>query len=131
MKEAPQQPSIECVLPILTVGAELLVLAGISTLAVSKKVRQEILNRDGHQCTDDSGEEHLGGLQVSHTNHTKDEHYEDPANLTTRCERHHLVQHLESEGENGLSANHNHFGIRMLASKVADAFKKAHEGEEE
>jgi hypothetical protein len=87
-------------------------------MAFSKSVRTEIRNRD-LTCQDESGETHFGTLDASHIDHTKGLGYQSVENGELLCLKHHLVAHIERDGENGLTESQNRWAIRMLCERIA------------
>lgn len=106
-------------------------------LAVGEVVRRKVINRD-KTCQDVSGTSHVGGLEVAHIDHTKpcgegsDCHqctdyscsYQSPDNLTTLCTKHHLLNHIQNEGENGLTVPQNNWAIAMIGNRLSKIFLK-------
>jgi hypothetical protein len=89
----------------------------LSQCAFSKRVREEILERDG-DCVDNDGN-CLGGLIASHTNHNKRaKNYDSPENGNTRCHYHEMMYHIDTEGHNGLSRSENMDAIRGNAGMI-------------
>jgi hypothetical protein len=88
----------------------------LSNFAFSPSVRRAILERDGGCVV---GEDCAGGLQAAHINHGKwDPDYNNPDNSVTLCEKHHLEDHIERAGSNGLPEHQNNFAIRILTKKL-------------
>ena len=89
----------------------------LSQFAFSKRVAQEILERDG-DCVDNDGN-CMGGLIASHTNHNKRaKNYDSPENGNARCHYHEMIYHIDTEGRNGLSRTENLSAIRGNAGMI-------------
>jgi hypothetical protein len=85
--------------------------------AFSKKVRREMIERDGgcQWFTDD----HEGGLEAAHTDHSRSNpNYNSLDNGQMLCTKHHRADHVERAGSNGLSFEHNNFAIKSLDKKL-------------
>jgi len=88
----------------------------LSRFAFSWESKQEILRRDGYQCTKCGSTEHL---EAAHYNHTRDENYDNPDNGRILCTECHLEDHIHRPN-NGLSRKHNQWAIRKMQQKIAD-----------
>lgn len=101
-------------------------------LAVGDVMRRRIISRD-KVCQDVSGTSHVGILEVAHSDHTKpcgagsdcfhctdySCSYQSPDNLTTFCTKHHLLNHIQQEGSNGLTSSQNNWAIAKIATRLA------------
>ena len=90
-------------------------------MAFSKTVREQIIARD-EVCQDTSGESCFGGLEACHLDHTKNQFYQSLMNGVALCTKHHLVHHLETDGENGLSLGINKNAIRFIADRIGKQY---------
>lgn len=85
-------------------------------LAFSSEVRRKVLERDGFKCTVCGSTEHL---EASHKNHSRDNpKYNDPDTGITLCTKHHLLQHIENEGKNGLTKAQNQWSINKIRERL-------------
>lgn len=85
--------------------------------------------RRGKTCMDTSGEDHAGYLEVAHIDHLvydperlRNPLYYASGNLIVLCTRHHLTQHLEEEGVNGLTPKQNAWSIKMISNRLGRIF---------
>lgn len=96
----------------------LLVPVGMGLSAFSRASIRKMRIRDHHECVVGSG--CCGPLQAAHLNHDQsDPAYNDPANGITLCMHHHLQDHEEREGSNGLSPEDNFKAINSLRHQLA------------
>ena len=84
----------------------------IPDFAFSRKTRKEMIKRDGG-CKGVGGE-HQGGLHAAHLDHTQNETYDDVTRGRMLCELHHLQDHINRHGRNGLTESQNTWAIKML-----------------
>lgn len=83
--------------------------------AFSSGVRREILRRDGGCVVCGATD----NLEASHYDHNrKSRNYNDPSNGEMRCTLHHLDQHIEMEGNNGLTIEGNRWAIKKLQERL-------------
>lgn len=104
----PSSENINYKVPLAIVGFFL-----ISTLAFSKKTKEEIWKRDkGKSVISGEG----SPLHVAHISHDKSKsNYDSPSNGRLLTPKEHLtIDHINRAGRNGLSENHNNYAIRML-----------------
>lgn len=87
----------------------------LSRFAFSWQSKQEILQRDGYQCTKCGSTEHL---EAAHYDHTRDEKYDNPDNGRLLCTECHLEDHIHRPN-NGLSKKHNKWAIKTMQQKIA------------
>jgi len=100
----------------------LLPLLCIMGAAFSSGVRQQILRRDGYKCVICGSTEHL---EACHTIHDRSHpNYNDPEWGETRCSLHHLQQHIEEEGQNGLTKAGNDWAIDKLLQRVSKWYSR-------
>lgn len=85
--------------------------------------------RRGKNCADISGEAHAGYLEVAHVDHLaydperlRNPLYYASGNLIVLCTRHHLTQHLEEAGNNGLTQRQNDWAIKMISDRLGRFF---------
>lgn len=101
---------------------ELLLLAetagvvALSQWAFSLKSRNAIRDRDGHKCIICGSTEHLEAAHLNHDKRSPD--YDNPANGALLCSSDHLLDHIEREGENGLTVPQNQWSIREIRKRV-------------
>lgn len=101
------------------------IASGFIVAAVTHDVRMAAIRRD-HGCTDTSGERHFGILEASHRMHTKtDPNYNTTQAIDIKCSVHHLTDHLENEGRNGLNRHQNAWAIRMIADRIGKLWMEA------
>lgn len=94
-------------LTILKSGLALTAGIVLSNFAFTKEIREVIRHRD-RDCQWGEEDMHLGNLHCAHINHDKFyEKYNDPENGRLLCEKHHYLDHVNREGRNGLSMEHN------------------------
>lgn len=111
------EPERGAIVPLLFYGGLAVTGLLLSQCAFSKRVRQEILQRDG-DCVDADGD-CMGGLIASHTNHNKNaKNYDSPENGHARCRYHEMMYHIDTEGHNGLSRSENMDAIRGNAGMI-------------
>lgn len=88
----------------------------LSQFAFTRKVRQEIWKRDGGRCVECGTTQHL---QCAHYDHNRDNPwYNDPDNGRLLCVKHHLEDHIDGAGSNGLLPHQNDYAIRTLQEKI-------------
>ena len=51
--------------------------------------------------------QHQGGMHASHIDHTRGNGYDDPDNGHWYCQLHHLQDHINRHGRNGLTEEQN------------------------
>lgn len=84
--------------------------------AFSRKVRREILHRDGCKCVACGV---TTNLEASHFNHDKSTVvYDSVANGETLCSVDHLIYHQKSEGSNGLTVQANRWAIKEIFKRA-------------
>ena len=87
-----------------------------TVFAFSSGSRQKILERDGYKCVV-CGK--TGCLDAAHKNHNRDNpDYNNPKNGKTLCVEHHLDDHKQNAGRNGLSKRHNDWAIDKLKERL-------------
>lgn len=102
------------IVPLLAVTGVLIT----SQFAFSRKSRNEIRRRDG-TCQDDSGTSHLGNNEAAHFNHDRSSpSYDDPDNGRLLCTKHHMEDHIDGHGNNGLAKHHNSWAVSMLSKRL-------------
>lgn len=95
----------------------LLGAAGFITVsAFTHKVRKEIFERDGQKCIVCGATDHLEAAHLNHDRSHKD--YNEAFNGKTLCTKHHLEDHLNRAGHNGLSRGHNDWAINKLRERL-------------
>lgn len=98
-------------------AASLFAVAYFSTYAFSRESRRAIIRRDG-KCVA-NGEDHEGGLEAAHIDHSKDKpYYDDPQNGRALCTKHHLEDHIRRHGRNGLGKNQNKWAINAIRGRL-------------
>lgn len=111
------EPERGLISPLFLYGGILVTGLLLSQCAFSRRVRQEILERDG-DCVDRDGN-CAGNLIASHTNHNKRaKNYDSPDNGHARCNYHEMMYHIDSEGHNGLNRSQNMDAIRGNAGVI-------------
>ena len=99
--------------PSLAIGVSTTLIA----MAFSSRVRRIILRRDGGCVKRD--ETCNGGLEASHKDHSRQNpDYKHPDNGDALCTKHHLDDHIEREGENGLSIGQNRWAISTIKKRL-------------
>lgn len=92
------------------------ILGALSLTAFTKPVRNQVLERDGHQCRLCGSKEHL---EAAHINHNKNNpRYNDASNGMTLDVGCHLKDHLNRHGRNGLNNQQNNWAIQRLREKL-------------
>lgn len=96
----------------------LLVTAAIatSTQAFTSSVRREIIDRDGRKCRECGSTEHLEAAHINHDKRRK--RYNAPSNGRTLCTLHHLEDHIQRHGRNGLSKDGNSWAVKQLRRRA-------------
>lgn len=110
----------ERALKILEGAAKIAIPVGVmicgSVFAFSSGTRRQILERDGYKCRICGSTDHL---EAAHINHNKDNpRYDDPSNGRILCTEHHLEDHINRHGRNGLSRQANNWAINKLRERV-------------
>ena len=110
----------ENALKILEGAVKVAVPVGImiygSVFAFSSGTRKQILERDNYRCRICGATDHL---EAAHINHNKDHpKYNDPSNGRILCTEHHLADHINRHGRNGLSRRANEWAINKLRERV-------------
>jgi len=92
--------------------------------AVSKEVRKQAL-REQKECQ--ASGSHAGTLEAAHYNHIKDDKkraemglppYNSKNSVRILCTQHHLEDHLEHEGQNGLTPKQNEWAIGRIGKRL-------------
>ena len=81
--------------------------------------RRKILDRDHHRCVKCGATDHLEAAHISHDKSRKD--YNSPSNGRVLCLEHHLQDHKQREGYNGLTRAGNHWAIAMMVKRLRGA----------
>lgn len=92
-------------------------LATEGLAAFSRGSRNRILEEADHQCKKQS-DECSGGLEAAHVSHKKDEFYDKTWNGEALCSYHHLEDHIERHGRNGLPKKQNEWAIRQISQRL-------------
>lgn len=111
MKEREYQPA-DILIPLFSIAAITLVSQG----AFSRRSRRQILERDGYACKVCGATD---CLEAAHINHSRDyKNYDDPSNGYTLCTEHHLEDHINRHGRNGLTKRQNNWAINMIMKRL-------------
>lgn len=88
------------------------IINSIDGFAFSRGSRKKILARDNYQCVICGATDHL---EAAHINHNRNNpNYNNPSNGRILCTEHHLEDHINRAGRNGLSKTHNNRAIKLL-----------------
>ncbi|MCB1712581.1 MAG: HNH endonuclease [Candidatus Riesia sp.] len=90
----------------------------LSTSAFTSKSRREILQRDGNMCRECGATDHLEAAHIDHNK--KKKNYDSPSNGRTLCTEHHLDDHIDRHGRNGLTPRQNRWAIKTIAKRLYD-----------
>jgi len=89
----------------------------LSQFAFTRRVREEIYRRDRYCQGGDTG--HNGNLEAAHYDHDRDNPaYNDSSNGRLLCTQHHLEDHIEGAGHNGLPEHQNNWAIKMIKKRL-------------
>lgn len=114
MELEPRQTPTNYLIPLLATAGIFMA----SQLAFSRKSRNKIRSRD-KTCQDNSGTSHLGRLEAAHLDHDKSNpDYDNPDTGILLCGKHHLAQHIDGHGSNGLAKHHNAWAVNMLTKRL-------------
>ena len=104
---------------------ELLTLAmlggavALSQFCFDWDTRRKILDRDHHKCVRCGA---TSDLECAHINHDKSrKDYNSPSNGRVLCMGHHLQDHKQREGHNGLTRAGNRWSITMIEKRIRRA----------
>lgn len=115
-KFRPSPEDIKSIIKVAEYGLLAVGILHLSRLAFSFESRQEILARDGYQCTECGSTEYL---EAAHWNHERNDNYDNPENGRTLCTECHLQDHIKRPN-NGLIKRHNKWAIKTMRKKIAD-----------
>ena len=88
----------------------------LSNFAFTRKIRQQIYKRD-RSCQEPPP--HNGGLEAAHYDHDKSNpDYNSPSNGRLLCTEHHLEDHVQNAGLNGLPESQNNWAISMIKKRL-------------
>lgn len=124
-----------------------LVLLPIIGMALSQKMRLEAIKHLGLNCKEEG--RHGGIIEFSHTNHKRDEipmkleavgwqecevggedelvPYDDWRRTVPRCSLHHMEEHIDRQGENGLNHHQNSWSIERIKERLVSFGFDLHE----
>ena len=92
-------------------------------MAFSRGVARRIKERAGWEC-EEADNTCIGGLEASHINHNrKYKDYNHPDNGKALCSGHHLDDHINRAGQNGLTKKQNKWAINSLRARVNKALE--------
>jgi len=112
------QDFIKDSLTFIAKASVLLGVVGLCTGAFTSGVRMQILERDGYRCKLCGATDHL---EAAHINHNKSRYdYNSPSNGRTLCIKHHLMDHINRHGRNGLPKRQNEWAIEQLRSRLPE-----------
>lgn len=105
-------------LSLITKASVLIGLVGLSFGAFTTSVRYQILERDNYRCRVCGATDHL---EAAHIDHNKDSYnYNSPSNGKTLCSKHHLADHINRHGSNGLTKRQNEWAIEQLRNRLPE-----------
>lgn len=96
----------------------------LSNFAFTRKVRREIIDRDGYACVICGS---TSGCNCAHIDHSKDnKRYNDATNGRVLCDEHHYLDHYNRhESENlGLNPSQNKWAIASIWARLTEDKKK-------
>lgn len=106
----------ERIVSVAKIATTVYVATKLSESAFSFRSRKKILERDGYKCVRCGATDHLEAAHINHNRNRSD--YDDPSNGRTLCTEHHLEDHINREGRNGLTKRHNRWAIKRLRQKA-------------
>jgi 5-methylcytosine-specific restriction endonuclease McrA len=87
-----------------------------SVFAFSPGTRRQILERDRYQCRVCGDTNHP---EASHIDHNKNNpKYDHPSNGRILCTEHHLADHINRHGRNGLTKSQNIWAINKIRERL-------------
>lgn len=119
-KEGQQPPEQIDFKPLLILGGIFL----LSQAAFTRKVRREIINRDGYACVICGSQ---SGCNCAHIDHSKDNsRYDDPTNGRVLCDEHHYLDHYNRHDSSnlGLNSAQNKWAIASIWARLTEDKKK-------
>ena len=95
----------------------------LSQFAFTRKVRREIIDRDGYACVICGS---TSGCNCAHIDHSKDSPvYNDASNGRVLCDEHHYLDHYNREDSNiGLNKAQNRWALASIWSRLTEDKKK-------
>lgn len=113
------EPERGAIVPLLFYGGLAVTGLLLSQCAFTKKVRREIVERDGSCQWDDPYTMHEGRLEAAHYDHSRSNpDYNNAKNGRLLCTAHHIEDHIEREGQNGLPEYQNQWSIGMMLKRL-------------
>jgi hypothetical protein len=91
---------------------------GLTFLSFSHRTRKRMLERDQHCCQVCGATDHLEAAHYDHSH--RNTYYNSIKNGRILCTQHHLEDHLQRAGRNGLSTHHNNFAIESLIGRLVE-----------
>jgi hypothetical protein len=93
----------------------------LSTSAFSRRSKEAIKRRD-QVCVICGSTEHLEAAHLDHDR--QNPRYDDPSNGVLLCTEHHLKDHINRHGRNGLTREANEWAIESLKQRLPVLVKK-------
>lgn len=109
---------------VIKTSVDLSPLAIPLLLAFSRKVRKQIIARDGYACVTCGS---TSGCNCAHIDHSKDNpRYDDASNGRVLCDGHHYLDHLNRHDSTnlGLNAAQNRWALASLWARLTEDKKK-------